>query len=228
MKHHSPGKRESLLRCLLEKAEGEGGEEWLLRCLEEGQDSAPPVRVAITPPNEEEETARVRSGTRQQPVRKKKRLKTNASPQLRGGERAGSSVRKSAPGMRQSSATQSAPVAPSSGHPASNIGGETCSDSNVSELSMLVTSLSNVLQQFKGAQSIGAKVKELEGAQVTGSQSINNKYSDDTGAHFHGANENFHSANYMADIGSVWQSLSESALQEEVADNGLLPHFTPF
>lgn len=34
------------------------------------------------------------------------------------------------------------------------------------------------------------------------------------GTHFHGAKENFHSADYLADIGSVWQGLSK----EDVGD----------
>ena len=160
MKRRATGDREALLCRLLEKAEGMGGEEWLRQCLE-GENV--PASPAPTPSLPMTDSAAPGSGTKKQPLRKKKGKSAAASPQPAGPRKVGRPVTKGAPRKRGCSASPPSAVEASE---------QSLEDGKgmlpeMSQFAVLVDSLSNVLNQFKGAHASGAG-EATQRAQVSG------------------------------------------------------------
>lgn len=251
MKRRSPSSREALLCRLLEKVESNGGEEWLMRCLEESS-------TCINPPWDGGRDGPGR-GQNERTAGKKEETSENScfSSSVKWGESRRHGNTECTSSEEEQRYTASSEVA--NEQLAAVTDGEKCM---VSEFSYLVYSLSNVLQQFKGAHASGANniiktqgaqvsgagnilqpkrmgIGEFSGAQVLGAEkniqmrgaavaecqraqvtgACNMMYNDTdkihTGAHSYGAMDNMQFPDYMADVGSIWQGLSEPALQDE-------------
>lgn len=102
-----------------------------------------------------------------QPPRRKKRQRKDSSPQL-GGSNPTLCLSQEGLHDSQAYATQPAAVPVNSGQKVPPSGGEKYSLSNVNELSILVNSLCNIFDNFKGAQSSVALLSQFKGAQSAG------------------------------------------------------------
>lgn len=115
-----------------------------------------------------------------QPPRKKKRQRRDASPQPGSSNPAPSVSQEGLPGSYMNAA-QPAAIPADSGQQVPPSGGETYSFSNNNELSILVNPLSNIIDNFKWAQTSGALL-QFKGAQSA--SSIHEVYTDKPlGAH---------------------------------------------
>ena len=173
------------------------------------------------------------SAVKQQPGRKKKGGQCAApSPQVTVLKEEVGAVTRRASRQQECSATHLTAVEESE-QPVSHVGENSLSE--LSQLSVLVNSLSNVLQQFQGAHVSGAD--RVQGAQGSGAYPERNVHVI-TGAQAIGAEQSFHEAEcqraqasganyvqdvsndfvtydmtYMDDVNSVWQEASAPALQ---------------
>ena len=239
MKRRATSSREALLCQLLERAESKGGEEWLLRCLEEGTS----VQPTLSPPVQRKGSAAAGSAAKQKPGRKKKVQSAAPSPQS--GLKKEVAVTRSASRQRESSATHLMQVEESE-QPVSQVGEKSYPD--MSQLSVLVNSLSNVLQQFQGAHVSGAD-RGIQGAQGSGAYGDRNLYSNYaigteqqsqseaecqrahlSGADFlHETSNDFtpHDMQYLEDVNAIWQESSSHALQDTRKPKGLINAINP-